>query len=54
MKRIAWLLAFVFVLSGCRTAPQLTPDQAKFVLETALPTLKNEHQITRQVIEAIQ
>jgi len=35
------------------SSPQLTPDQAKFVLETALPTLKNEHQITRQVIEAI-
>lgn len=33
--------------------PQLTPDQAKFILETALPALKSEHQITKQVIEAI-
>jgi len=32
---------------------QLTPDQAKFVLTMALPTLKNEHQTTKRVIEAI-
>jgi uncharacterized damage-inducible protein DinB len=32
---------------------QLTPDQAKFALGIALPTLKNEHEITRRVIEAI-
>src|ERR1700687_3284785 len=31
----------------------LTPDQAKFVLGLALPTLKSEHEITRRVIEAI-
>jgi uncharacterized damage-inducible protein DinB len=31
----------------------LTPDQAKFVLGLALPTLKSEHQITKRVIEAI-
>ncbi len=35
------------------SSPQLTPDQAKFVLAMALPTLKNEHQTTRRVIEAI-
>jgi len=35
------------------SSPQLPPDQAKFVLSTALPTLKNEHQTTRRVIEAI-
>ena len=35
------------------SSPQLAPDQAKFVLSTALPTLKNEHQTTRRVIEAI-
>ena len=35
------------------TSPQLTPDQAKFVLGLALPTLKNEHQTTKRVIEAI-
>ena len=31
----------------------LTPDQARFILDTALPTLKSEHQTTRRVIEAI-
>jgi len=31
----------------------LTPDQARFILDTALPTLKTEHQTTRRVIEAI-
>ncbi len=35
------------------SAPQLTPDQAKFILNTALPTLKLEHQTTKKVIEAI-
>jgi uncharacterized damage-inducible protein DinB len=35
------------------SSPQLTPDQAKFILYTALPTLKSEHQTTRRVIEAI-
>ena len=35
------------------SSSQLTPDQAKFVLGMALPTLKNEHQTTRRVIEAI-
>ena len=35
------------------SSSQLTPDQAKFVLSMALPTLKNEHQTTRRVIEAI-
>lgn len=29
MKRIAWLLTLAFVLSGCRTEPQLTPDQKR-------------------------
>src|SRR5712671_7977298 len=32
---------------------QLTPDQAKFVLAMALPTLKTEHQTTKRVIESI-
>jgi uncharacterized damage-inducible protein DinB len=32
---------------------QLTPDQAKFVLAMALPTLKAEHQTTKRVIESI-
>jgi len=35
------------------SSPQLTPDQAKFILDTALPTLKSEHETTRRVIEAI-
>jgi uncharacterized damage-inducible protein DinB len=35
------------------TSPQLTPEQAKFVLGMALPTLKKEHETTRRVIEAI-
>lgn len=35
------------------SSPQLTPDQAKFILGLSLPTLKNEHQTTRRVIEAI-
>ena len=34
-------------------SPQLTPDQAKFVLGLTLPTLKSEHQTTKRVIEAI-
>jgi uncharacterized damage-inducible protein DinB len=33
--------------------PQLTPDQAKFVLAMALPSLKTEHQTTKRVIESI-
>jgi uncharacterized damage-inducible protein DinB len=32
---------------------QLTPDQAKFILAMALPTLKSEHHTTKRVIEAI-
>src|SRR5882724_10034543 len=35
------------------SSPQLTADQAKFILTTALPTLKSEHQTTKRVIEAI-
>jgi uncharacterized damage-inducible protein DinB len=35
------------------SSPQLTPDQARFILDTALPTLKSEHETTRRVIEAI-
>ena len=31
----------------------LTPDQARFILDTTLPTLQSEHQTTRRVIEAI-
>jgi uncharacterized damage-inducible protein DinB len=32
---------------------QLTADQAKLVFALALPALKNEHQMTKRVIEAI-
>jgi uncharacterized damage-inducible protein DinB len=35
------------------SSAQLTPDQAKFVLGLALPTLKTEHLTTKRVIEAI-
>jgi uncharacterized damage-inducible protein DinB len=35
------------------SSPQLTPDEARFILDTALPILKNEHQTTKRVIEAI-
>jgi uncharacterized damage-inducible protein DinB len=35
------------------SAPQLTPDQARFILGSALPSLKLEHQTTKKVIEAI-
>jgi len=35
------------------SASQLTPDQAKFILNWSLPSLKNEHQTTKRVIEAI-
>jgi len=34
-------------------SPQLTPDQAKFVLDRAIPTLRTEHETTKRVIEAI-
>lgn len=33
--------------------PQLTPDQAKFLLTQALPRIKMEHATTMRVIEAI-
>jgi uncharacterized damage-inducible protein DinB len=35
------------------SAPQLTPDQAKFAFGMALPSLKSEHETTRRVIQAI-
>ena len=35
------------------SSPQLTADQAKFILGMSLPTLKMEHQTTKRVIEAI-
>jgi DinB family len=35
------------------SASPLMPDQAKFILNWSLPTLKNEHQTTKRVIEAI-
>ncbi len=35
------------------SSPQLTPDQAKFIFDMALPTLKSEHATTKRVIEAI-
>ena len=34
------------------SSPQLTPDQAEFILGLALPTFKTEHQTTKRVIEA--
>jgi uncharacterized damage-inducible protein DinB len=34
-------------------SPQFTPDQAKFIRDAAIPTLKTEHQTTKRVIEAI-
>jgi uncharacterized damage-inducible protein DinB len=33
--------------------PQITPEQAKFILSLTLPALQAEHQITKRVIEAI-
>ena len=33
--------------------PPLQPDQAKFLLDMALPALKNEHRVTRKIIEAV-
>lgn len=35
------------------SSPQLTPDQARFIFDLVRPALKNEHQTTRGVIEAI-
>lgn len=35
------------------TSPQLTADQAKFILGMALSTLQKEHETTKRVIEAI-
>lgn len=35
------------------STPQLTPDDAKFILGWSLPALKAEHQTTKKVIEAI-
>jgi uncharacterized damage-inducible protein DinB len=35
------------------SSPQLTPDQAKFLLNMALPTIKREQVTTRTIIEAI-
>jgi len=35
------------------SSPQITPDQAKFLLGFMLPTLKTEHATTKKVIEAI-
>jgi uncharacterized damage-inducible protein DinB len=34
-------------------ALELTPDQARFMLDLVLPTLKTEHQTTKRVIEAV-
>jgi uncharacterized damage-inducible protein DinB len=31
----------------------LQPDQATFLLQMALPSLKNEHHVTRKIIEAV-
>jgi len=35
------------------TSPQISPEQAKFILDRAMPTLKAEHDTTKRVIEAI-
>jgi len=35
------------------SAPQITPEQARFLLAFLQPSLKNEHTLTRKVIEAI-
>jgi len=35
------------------SAPQLTPELAKLIMDMAVPTLKNEHQTTKRVIDAI-
>jgi uncharacterized damage-inducible protein DinB len=35
------------------SSPQLTPDQAKFLLALTLPNIKTEHATTKRVIEAI-
>lgn len=35
------------------SAPQITPDQAKFILGCVQPVLKTEHTVTKKVIEAI-
>jgi uncharacterized damage-inducible protein DinB len=35
------------------SSPQLTPDQAKFLLATTLPVIKREQVTTRTVVEAI-
>src|SRR4030088_44344 len=35
------------------SAPQLTPDQAKFLFATTIPIIKNEHATTKKIIEAI-
>src|ERR1700724_2879125 len=34
-------------------SPQMTPDQAKFLLALTLPTIKTEHATTMKVIQAI-
>jgi uncharacterized damage-inducible protein DinB len=34
-------------------SPQITPDQAKFLLGSSLPTFKTEHTTTKRVIEAV-
>src|SRR6266404_7303846 len=34
-------------------SPQLAPDQCRFLLQQAFPTLKTEHATTKRVIEAI-
>ena len=35
------------------SAPQLTPDQAKFLFAVNIQIIKNEHATTKKVIEAI-
>jgi uncharacterized damage-inducible protein DinB len=33
--------------------PPIQPEQATFLLQMALPALKNEHRVTRKIIEAV-
>jgi uncharacterized damage-inducible protein DinB len=37
----------------CTSMQPLQPDQATFLLQLTLPSLKNEHRLTRKIIEAI-
>src|SRR5262249_18093212 len=42
-------------MSAAQLTPdqQITPNQARFILDWSFPTLKTEHKTTKRVIEAI-